>query len=124
MITIDGIDYDFYCDIEREAQVKSSELSGMLLNKNYYNDPLATYMQYTVNVAVPITKMSQYASLYEVLTDPVAGHTFTLPYNAGTTTFDGRVEVVSDKYVKRGEISIWRNTQFTVIANEPIKVAQ
>lgn len=118
MITIDGFEYDFPCDIEREAEVKSSELSGMLLNKNYYNDPLATYMKYTITVAIPINQMAAYAELYEILTDPVASHTFTLPYNTGSLTFVGRVEVVSDKYYK----GIWRGTQFTAIANEPIKV--
>lgn len=118
MITVDGVDYDFFCDIEREAEVKSSELSGMLLNKNYFNDPLATYMRYTVTMVVPINKMADYETLYEILSDPVAGHTFTMPYGTGTRTFNARVEVVSDKFWK----GIWRNTQFTIIANEPIKV--
>lgn len=119
MISIDGFEYDFPCDIEREAQIKSSELSGMLMDKSYHNDPLATYMQYTITMVVPITMMAEYATLYEVLSDPVASHTFVLPYNNGVVSFVGRVEVVSDRYWK----GIWRGTNFTIISNEPIKVA-
>lgn len=118
MITIDGVEWDFPCDIERESEITASELSGMLLNRNYFNDPIATYIRYTVTMAIPVTKMNEYAELYEILSDPVAGHTFTMPYNTGTKTFNGRVEVVSDNYYK----GIWRGTQFTVISNEPIKV--
>lgn len=122
MITIDGIDYDFPCDLQRTVEVQASELSGMLLNKDYFNDPLATYLRYSVTMAIPLTKMSEYEDLFDVLSDPVAGHTFTLPYGTGTKTFEGRVEVVSDNYVKGSNGNLWRGTNFEIIGNEPIKV--
>lgn len=124
MITVDGLDYEFPCDIERRAQIQSSDLSGMLLNKKYFNDPIATYMQYTITMAIPVTMMAEYAKLYEILTDPVAEHTFILPYNEGTTQIVGRVETVSDRYYKKGGVAVWRGTQFVIISNEPIKVPE
>lgn len=122
MITVDGVDYDFPCDIAREAQIRASELSGMLLNKNYHNDPIGTYMQYTITMAIPVTMMAEYSELYEILSDPVAGHTFILPYNQSTIQINGRVETVSDRYFKKGGVAVWRGTQFVIIANEPSKV--
>ena len=122
MITVDGVDYEFPCDITREAQIQASELSGMLLNKNYHNDPLGTYMQYTITMAIPVTMMAEYSTLYEVLSDPVAGHTFILPYNQGTIQINGRVETVSDRYYSKGGVAVWRGTQYVIIANEPSKV--
>lgn len=118
MITVDGTTYDFICDIDRMAEIKASELSGMLMNKNYFNDPLATYMKYSITMAIPITEMAEYAELYEILTDPVAEHTFILPYNQSTIQVNARVETVSDRYYK----GIWRGTKFDIISNEPIKV--
>ena len=122
MIIIDGFEYDFPCDIEREVEVRYSELSGMLLNKNLYNDPLATYIKYSVTMAIPLTKMNEYAALFELLTDPVASHTFTMPYNTGTKTFAGHVEVVSDNWIKDSSGNKWRGTNFSIIGDEPIKV--
>lgn len=122
MITIDGFSYDFPCDITRESEVKYSELSGMLLNRNLFNDPLGTYMRYTVTMAIPLTQMTQYAAFYELLTDPVASHTFTMPYNNGTKTFSGHVEVVSDNWIKDTNGNKWRGTNFQIIGDEPIKV--
>lgn len=118
MLSVDGVEYDVYCDIAREAEIKASECSGMLLNKRYFNDPLATYLKYTITMAVPITKMNQYATLYDILIDPVASHRFVLPYNNTYIGFDARVEVVSDKFYK----GIWRNTQFDVIVNDPVRL--
>lgn len=122
MITVDGTDYEFPCDITREAQIQASELSGMLLNKNYHNDPIGTYMQYTITMAIPVTMMAEYAELYEILSDPVAGHTFILPYNQSTIQINGRVETISDRYFKKGGVAVWRGTSFVIIANEPSKV--
>lgn len=122
MFSVDGIEYDVFCDITREAEIKLSEVSGMLLNKRYYNDPLATYLKYTITMAVPVTKMDQYAALYDVLTDPVASHRFVLPYNNTFVGFDARVETVSDRYFKKGGTAVWRGTQFNVIVNDPVRL--
>lgn len=124
MFSIDGVEYDVFCDIEREAEIKASEVSGMLLNKHYYNDVLATYIKYTITLAIPVTKMAQYATLYEVLIDPVAQHRIVLPYNNTFIGFDGRIEVVSDQYYDptgRNQ-GVWRGTQFDFMVNAPVRL--
>lgn len=122
MITIDGIVWPIPCKITREAEIKPSEISGLLLDKSYFNDVIGTYMTYTISIAVPMDMRDQYAAIYEILTDPVDGHTFILPYNGSTVTITGRVENVQDEYVRlAGGGVYWRGTQFTVIANHPTK---
>ena len=122
MFSVDGVEYNVFCDITREAEIKASSCSGMLLNKRYFNDPLATYLKYTINMVVPVSEMAAYAELYDILIDPVAEHRFVLPYNNTFIGFDARVETVSDRYYKKGGTAVWRGTQFTVIVNDPVRL--
>ena len=123
--SIDGITWDYPCTIERVAEVTSSDVSGMMLNKTYFNDVLGTWMKYTIAIAIPTGKEGDYTAIYEALTDPVSEHTFVLPYNyQDGFTIRGRVQVVSDAYVRlpRGQHT-WRKTKFEIIANHPTKEA-
>ena len=125
-ITIDDVKYNMVCGIERVATVQASEISGMLLDKTYFNDIIGTFLRYTITIAVPYDEEVHYASLYEILTDPVADHRVILPYNQSTVEIVGRIESVSDAYVKQerrngGLVSLWRKTKFDIIANHPTK---
>lgn len=122
MFNIDGIDWDFPCDIQRNADMTASEISGMLLDKTYFNDVLGTFMSYTVALVIPIGKEADYTELYEALTDPIGDHTFVFPYNQDTITFVGRIENVQDAYYRKlSDKTIWRKTSFTAVANHPSK---
>lgn len=121
-ITIDGTDWNLPCKIKREAELKASEISGMMMDKSYFNDVIGTYMKYTVNLVVPVGRENAYAALYEILADPVDGHTFVLPYSQTTVTITGRIEVISDElWREEGGVKTWRKTTFTIIANHPTK---
>lgn len=121
-LAIDGVTYDLPCSISRTATVKSSDLSGDLLDGTYYNDVIATYLQYDVSLAVPTGMEPVYADLFEVLTNPVSEHTVTLPYNQTTKTFRCKIETVSDKFYRQeGTTNIWRGITFTCTGTEPIK---
>lgn len=127
-ITVDDRLYNIACSVTRTARVSSSSISGMLLDNSYYNDAVATYLEYNVKLAVPIGNESEYALLYEVLTDPVPEHEFILPYNQTTTKVTGRVDIVQDQYVKAetrdgSTVNLWRNISLKVISNKPIKTA-
>lgn len=124
MLSIDGVEYDVFCDIARESEIKASEISGILLNKQYYNDVLATYVKYTITLAIPVTKMAQYASLYDVLVAPVPYHFMVLPYNDTFIGFNGRIEVVSDRYYDPSgqNQGVWRGTQFEFIPKDPVRL--
>ena len=54
--TVDGVEWNIPCTIERTAEITASEISGLLLNRNYFNDVLGTYMRYTISIAIPKSK--------------------------------------------------------------------
>lgn len=123
-LTVDNVTYEnLVCSIKRQAELRASDVSGFLMDGSYHNDVLGTYMQYTVTVAVPVGAENEYADLYEVLTDPVASHTFILPYNQDSISVVGRVGIISDSYYREvNDVALWRRISFTVTANTPRKV--
>lgn len=122
MITIDGNAWEVPCDIDRAAEVRASDISGLMLDRSYFNDVLGTYMSYDVSLAVPTHMASDYNVLYEALTEPVEGHVFVLPHGTDTITVTGRVTSVRDTlvYTVSGR-QYWRGIRFNVIANHPSK---
>ena len=123
MFTIDNYIWPWPCAIERQAELKPSEISGLMLDRSYFNDLIGTYMQYTVSIAVPLNSRDEYTRIYELLTDPVDGHAFVFDYNQGTVQITGRVNgVVADTFVRlSNDGRYWRNIHFTVTANHPTK---
>ena len=122
MFSIDGITWNVKCKIERTSKITASEISGLMLDRSYFNDITGTYMQYEISIAVPFGREEDYDEIYEQLTKPVDGHVFQLPYNQGTITVTGRVESVSDvMYYRQNNKKYWAETRFTVIANHPSK---
>lgn len=124
MITIDGIVWDVPCTIEREAEIKSSDISGLMLDKSYFNDVLGTYLRYSIKLAVPRGRMNNYYLIHAALTAPVNEHQFVLPYNDSTVTLTARVSNVSDVYVRlpNGGVA-WRGIKFDVISNYPMQTS-
>ena len=120
MFTIDGVNWPYPCGIERTAELKQGDASGMLLDRSQYNDVLGTYMRYTVSVAVPMDQMARYTALYEALTDPAGEHQFTFPYNQSTIDLTGCVGNVEDVYVRLPNGGVyWKGLRFTISANHP-----
>lgn len=120
--SIDGFVWDYPCMIEREAEMTPSEISGLMLNKSYFNDVLGTWMSYDLTLAVPFDKEDDYYTIYEQLIQPVDGHSFVFPYNAGNITITGRVSSVQDVWVRMpGNRNYWRGTRFSIKANHPTK---
>lgn len=119
---VDDYACELPCDVTRVSEMRSSEISGMMLDKTYFNDVLGTFLVYTVKIAVPIGMMEDYCELYDILTQPVDGHTFMLPYHMGTVNIVGRVESISDVYRRLGNGGMhWTGISFRVISNEPYK---
>lgn len=122
MFSIDGLTWDIPCDIERTAEISASEISGLMLDKSYFNDVLGTYMKYTVTLAVPMNMKNEYIQIYEAITNPADGHVFVLPYNDSTITITARVESISDVYVRLPNGGVyWKGIRFSIIANHPSK---
>ena len=122
MFTVDGVQWSIPCDIKRVSEVRPSDISGLLLNKSYFNDVLGTYMQYEITLMPDPGSMADYYALYELLNSPVDGHTFVLPYNDSTVTLAARVSQVSDVYVRMPNGAVyWKGVSFTITANNPTK---
>jgi hypothetical protein len=122
MFTIDGIEYNVACSIDREAEIKISDISGMLLNGQIFNDVLGTYMTYDIKLTMPLRNKDRYAALIEQLTEPVDGHLFVLPYNNGTIQITGFVEKPADVREKLPSgYTFWKGLQFTIRSNGPSK---
>lgn len=121
MWSIDGTDWSLPCDVARKAEIRSSEISGVLLDKSYFNDVIGTYMEYSITVAVPFGMEQEYNELYEIITDPVDGHQFVLPYAGGNISITGRVEQISDDYVETDSGTHWKGITFDIISNHPSK---
>lgn len=122
MLTIDGITYDVKCEIRRTAELTASDISGLMLDGSYFNDVIGTYMVYDISFTYPLWDKNKYAAIIEVLTQPVDGHQFVMPYNNSTVQITGRVDEVSDEYVRLDSgREFWRRLAFTVTANHPTK---
>ena len=122
IIQIDGIPFDVDCEITRVAEVSASSISGQMLNGMLFYDIIGTYLQYDVRLKRPLYNRATYSALYEKLTEPVAAHTFVLPYNNTTVTVSAYVESVSDEILTLENNSIyWKNPRFTIISVYPTK---
>ena len=122
MISIDGYTWDVPCSIERQAEMTPSDISGMLLDKSYFNDVLGTYMKYDLTLAIPPTMEDAYSELYETLTEPVDAHLFVLPYNQGDIELTARVQSIKDiLFLSTTQKQYWKGVSFSLIANHPTK---
>ena len=122
MFTIDGVQYNVECSIERTAEIKTSDISGMMLDGHIFNDVLGTYYSYEVRLTMPLRNKGRYGNLIEQLTEPVEGHTFVLPYNNDTLRLTGIVEAPEDVWKKLPSgYTYWDGLRFTINANGPTK---
>ena len=123
MFIIDGLTWDIKCDIKRIAEMKASELSGLMLDRSYFNDVLGTYMSYEITLPAPMFLQDRYATIYDLLTNPADGHEFVIPYNQGYITITARVEKIEDIYaeIPGGRWTYWKETKFTIVSNYPSK---
>lgn len=121
--SVDGLEWNIPCQIKRVAEVAQSSISGLMMNKTYFNDVIGTYLKYDVAIAVPRGYEEEYSRLYEVLTDPEPYHDFTMPYNEQTVTFRGRVESMTDEWsYTDSNGNWWKGIRFTAIGSVPQKV--
>lgn len=122
MFTVDGIAWSVPCDITRKPDIKASDISGLMMNGVQFWDIIGTYMNYEITLVPNPHSMGDYYGLYEVLTEPVASHTFALPYNEGSVELEARVENLRDVYVRLPNGGrYWKGVRFNVTAVTPTK---
>lgn len=122
MFVIDGLVWDIKCEITRTTQMKDSEISGMMMNKVYFHDVIGTYIEYEIELPAPMYLQQNYATIYDLMSQPVGGHTWVLPYNEEFITLTGKVDKIKDVYVEMpGGRIYWKGTKFTISGSNPIK---
>lgn len=118
----DGIPWSVPCKIVRTMEIKGSAVEGMMMDLSWFNDPLGTWLVYTIVIPVPANKTAEYCALYELLSNPVTEHSFTLPYNDGHYTFSGRVRKLQDNWHKMYDgNAYWECDAFEITPNAPYK---
>ena len=122
MFTIDGVEYNVKCTIERTIEIKESSISGIMLGGRIFRDILGTYYIYDIRLEMPLKNKGRYHSLIEQLSEPVEGHTFILPYNSDTIELTGKIKDPKDVW-KRLEsgYKYWDGLEFTIDPNGPSK---
>lgn len=120
--SVDGVEWPVNCQIVQTIELKESELSGLMMDFHYYNDPLGKWMRYDLALVCPFGMESEYNALVSVLTAPVPAHSFQLPDGAGTIEVVGRVENLKRTRYDGPNGAYWAGTQFTVLANHPTAV--
>lgn len=122
MFSIDGVEYRVKCTTTRSAEIKESDISGLMLNGSYFRDILGTYYSYEIRLEMPLKNKGRYASLIEQLTEPVDGHQFVLPYNNETLLLTGKVVDPEDVYKElESGYTYWDGLQFSIAPNGPSK---
>ena len=125
LLSIDGVQYDVSCEVHRIAAIESTDISGYMLDRSYFNDVRGTYFSYELVFKHPLYNQNTYASLYEALTEPVDGHVFVLPYNGSTLTLTARVETVPDDWKEMDDgRTFWMGTRVEILPNYPTKVME
>lgn len=122
MFSVDGIQWTIPCDITRSIRIQDSDISGQLLNGQYFHDVEGTYYDYEVKLTPNPHQMGKYYSLFEILSQPVEGHEFVLPYNGGTVQVTAKVEAPKDIWVRLPNGGVyWKGLQFKATANGPTR---
>lgn len=122
IFSVDGIQWKYGCTVEKIAEMPPSEISGLMLDKTYFNDVLGMYLTYKIHIEVPIGRESEYAQLYAAITDPIGTHVCTVPYSGGSIQVNGRIENIKDVYVRMPKKKVhWKGIEFDIISNHPSK---
>lgn len=122
MFTVDGVDWPVECKIVRTVELKESEISGMMLDFSYRRDPIGTWLRYELAIVCPSGMEQEYNQLHDILSQPVDGHSFVLPYDGDTITITARVETMRDTLYKGQNGNYWAGAELSILSNHPIAV--
>ena len=101
---IDGIAYNVHVtDLIRKFSVMDTDKSGRTMNGEMYRDPIGTYYNYTMTVAMREGDTVALDAFWEAISQPTKCLTCTFPYNQSTLT--------QKMYVTSGEQGVRRITE-------------
>ena len=126
-ITVDGAEYHVKMPIgglKRSFQVTDGKNAGRTLSGLMVRDIIGTYYNYEMQIQPDARYLSDYDSLYEVLSSPDADfHTVSVPYGQNILTFEAYVTSGQDALSRQaGNTNYWHGLSVQFIAKEPQKV--
>ena len=118
-----------FAQLKRKAEVRDTELTGMMLDGNLHRDILGTYFTYALDIVIAPGSviapggMSAYDTLYEAMTTASASHTITVPYNQTTVTLTAYIQTVEDElYQDSASGATWHRLHVEFTSVGPVKV--
>ena len=79
--------------LQEDAEILNGKNSGRLQNGEAYRDPIGVFYNHTLTLqrrsACPVEKWDE---LFDILSNPFANHTVTVPHNQGTITYEAYVD--------------------------------
>ena len=123
MITIDGVTYDIpVISLKRKGEFldKYAERTD---NGDLQRELIGVYFNYQLNFGRG-SSPTEYARLWQKLTEPVEFHTVTVPDEDGDFTFTAYFSNVSDELVKAktgAAARFWKNLTVNFIARSPAR---
>lgn len=121
MITIDGTDYDIpVLSIRRTADVLD-KYAERTESGDLKREIIGVYFNYQLQFG-RTTNTTEYAALWEKLTEPVEFHTVTVPDESGDYTFTAYFARISDELIKSKAANFWKDLTVNFIAKSPARV--
>lgn len=106
--------------VERTASILDGENAGRLKTGDMSRDIIGTYYNYGIEVEPKLEKLSDYDTLYQMVTAPVASYEFEVPFAQGILSYEAYVSEVTDelRYMDPRQ-NLWNGMGFTAIAIKP-----
>ena len=84
---MDGIGYNVeVMELKREFEVAETENSGRTMDGAMYREPIGTYYHYTMTIRPKPGAQADMDAFWEAISQSVASHDCTFPYNQRTLT--------------------------------------
>ncbi|MBK8467727.1 MAG: hypothetical protein IPL32_18085 [Chloracidobacterium sp.] len=125
MITIDGVSFDIpVVKINRKADFLD-KYAERLENGYLARELIGVFLNYTLEFG-RTNNTTEYAALWDKLTEPVEFHTVSVPDGDGTMhTFTAYFSGVADELQKRNDAkTFWKRLTVNFIAKSPARIPE
>lgn len=124
VVTIDGASFDVGVEyIKRQARIEDGSNAGNSKRGDWIRDVYGTYYDYILAFDTSAgLSLTDYDTLYSILTAPVEFHTLVVPYGQSTLTFAAGITGAEDNVILMDDGTVWGNLSITFRAKSPQRV--
>ncbi len=121
LLTVNGVGFDAAVkSLERKGSVLDSDQAKRSASGSMNREIIGTFYNYTLELETKIYNALEYDRLYYALTAPTDSMLITVPYGAGTLSFQAYISAASDKLLFSNEnINFWSELKIDFIAMAP-----